>query len=64
MKCMTYSQLLLAFSIASLITVASAYGFVGSAYALYMLQISAVFVVTFAISLFLAEVICKWTGYC
>ncbi|UXD22307.1 hypothetical protein IPA_03380 [Ignicoccus pacificus DSM 13166] len=50
--------------LASLSGVLTVYSLVGSSYALYLLQLSTVFVVTFAVSLFIAEVVCKWTGLC
>ena len=64
MRCVTYLEVVSALAISSLIAAFFTYGLVGSAYALYLIQTSAIFVAAFAASLYIAEVLCKWLGGC
>ena len=57
-------EVVAALAISSLIASLFTYSLVGTAYAMYLLQVSAIFVVSFAASIYVVEVICRWLGYC
>jgi membrane protein YdbS with pleckstrin-like domain len=64
LRCVSALQLSLALALASAVNVLLVYGLIGSTYAYYSLQLSAVFLLVFVIALYATEVLCRWSGLC
>ncbi len=63
-KCVTVNEVVLSFAIAGLISTIIGYGLLGLNFALNVFISSLSFTVALLVSIFIVEVLCKWSGYC